>query len=219
MATLTQNGKPEVHGPVVSNDAEHLIELSLPYTVRFTIEGIAPILFHRWSNESVAAKSAATKGSAAKKTDDVESYVWRNDRGHLCLPGEYIRASICGPQGAAKFHQDPRSPRKSALDLYRAAIAPLTLLAPMLNAKGKQTKEWDYLDARRVTVQRSGITRQRPAFNAGWRANFEFQIGLPEYISHQDFLAVLSLAGRVVGVADFRPTYGRFQVTSYEVIL
>ncbi len=217
-ATTARNGKAEVLGPEPSNDGAAQIETGLPFAVRFTIEGVVPIMFHRWSNESVAAKAAAKKGSAAKKTDDVESYIYRDDDGFICLPGEYVYASITDKKnGAAKYRQDPRSPRKSALDLYKAAIAPLTLLAPILPFGGEPTKEWDYLDARRVMVQQQGVTRQRPAFNAGWKAEFEFQVNLPEYVDSVAFLDVLTLAGRAVGLAEKRPTYGRFQVVNYEL--
>lgn len=54
-------------------------------------------------------------------------------------------------------------------------------------------------------------------FNVGWRATFEFTVGLPEYVNQQDLLAVLTLAGRAVGIADSRPTYGRFQVVNFTV--
>lgn len=94
----------------VSNDADDTIAVGEPYSVQVTIRGSAAILFHRWSNESVAAKSAAAKNSKAKKTDDLNSYVYRCDNGNLGLPGEYLRQSIIG---AARFRQDPRSPRKS----------------------------------------------------------------------------------------------------------
>ncbi len=203
----TRKAASEVLGPNPANDAEDLLAMSLPYGTRFTIEGTAPILFHRWSNESVAAKSAAAKNSKAKKSDDVESYVYRDDDGNICLPGEYVRGSMVN---AAKFKQDPRSPRKSAMDLYKAAVVPLTILSSLGTAK------WDFMDERRVLIQRSAVTRQRPGFNAGWRATFEFQVILPEYVDEAEFLSTLALAGRVIGVADFRPTYGRFQVVNFE---
>src|SRR5580692_10218438 len=85
-----------------------MIELSFPYTVSVTIEGVCPILFHRWNVEAVGTKAKAAKGSAAKKSDDVESYLYRNDDNEICLPGEYLRQSIIM---AAKLKQDPRSPR------------------------------------------------------------------------------------------------------------
>ncbi|MFN2592331.1 MAG: hypothetical protein ABR532_05800 [Candidatus Dormibacteria bacterium] len=190
-----------------SNDAAEIIAYGEPVVVRAILEGSSAFLFHRWSVESVAEKSAAAKNSWAKKTDDVESYVWRNEGGDLCIPGEYVRGSIIQ---AAKFRQDPRSPRKSAMDLFKAAIVPLTELASL----GKPT--WDYLDMRRVTVQRNAITRTRPAVLAGWRATFEFEILLPEYVTARDFLETLTLAGRVVGVGDFRPTYGRFNMVGFD---
>ena len=112
-----------VGGESPTNDAEDAITATMPYTARVTIRGSAAILFHRWSNESVAAKAAAAKNSRTKKSDDLGSYVYRCDNGHLGLPGEYLRQSIIG---AARFRQDPRSPRKSAMDLYKAGVVNLT---------------------------------------------------------------------------------------------
>lgn len=203
----------------VSNDAELTVLAAAPYVVDLTIKGTAVVLFHRWSCEAVDAKAKAAKNSTAKKTDDVESYVYRCADGTIGIPGTYLKGSIAGPQGAAKYRQDPRSPRKSALDLYKAGVIPLTDVTPILsvNGKGKPAKDWDYLDQQRVTVQRSGITRMRPAFLAGWEATFQFQVLTPEYISPADLLDVVTNAGRLVGIADFRPTYGRFQVTRFEV--
>lgn len=157
----------------------------------------------------MAEKAKAAKGSAAKKEDNLESYVWRDDSGQIGLPGEYVRQACIM---AAKFRQDPRSPRKSAMDLYKAALVSLTDLATL------GTDTWEYLDQRRVMVQRNGVTRCRPAFHPGWTAELDFQIQLPEYVQPADLLDVLVNAGRLVGVGDFRPTYGRFMVTKYSVI-
>src|SRR6202142_1814180 len=71
----------------VSNGGMDAIETSIPYNLKVGIEGAAPILFHAWNCESVDAKSKAAKNSKAKKSDDVESYVYRNDKGEICIPG------------------------------------------------------------------------------------------------------------------------------------
>lgn len=221
MTTATQakaNGKADALGTDLSNDGEFSVQLSTPYIASLTIEGVAPVLFHRWSCEDVEAKQKAAKNSAAKKQDNVDSYVYRDDDGNIAIPGLYLKGSLCDPRnGAAKYRQDPRSPRKSALDLYKAGVVPLTIMAPILSV-GSETPAttWDYLDKQRVTVQRSGVTRVRPAFLAGWRAAFELQVLTPEYISPADLLACLTDAGRLVGLADFRPTYGRFQIVRFE---
>lgn len=193
----------------ITNGGKAVIEEGVPYRVALQLTGTADILFHRWNSEAVTEKAKAAKNSKAKKTDDWESYLYRNDKGHICIPGEYVRQSIIT---AAKFRQDPRSPRKSAMDLYKAGVVSLTQLA----STGK--KDPDYLDTRRVVVQRAGVNRTRPALKAGWQASFELLVLTPEYIGSMDLHAVLTQAGILVGTADFRPTYGRFAITSYEVL-
>ena len=195
-------------GQSLSNDAEVLIEAGAPYVATVTLEGTSAILFHRWSNEAVAAKAAAAKNSDAKKLDNVESYVYRCTDGTIGIPGEYLRAALVG---AGRYRQDPRSPRKSAMDLMKAAVVPLTECASL----GKV--EWDYLDQRRVMIMRNAVTRTRPAFFAGWRAEFQLLVNLAEYVSPSILLESLTAAGKFVGIADFRPTYGRFAVVGYEV--
>lgn len=192
-----------------TNGGKDAIDASLPYAVQITLEGSSDLLFHRWNCESVATKSAAAKNSKAKKTDDIESYVWRNDDGEVCIPGEYLRQSIIH---AAKFRQDPRSPRKSAMDLFKAGVVAITQLASF----GKPT--WDYLDTRRVMIQRNGINRTRPAMKVGWQAEFVLQVLTPEYIDPSFLNEVVSMAGRLVGVGDFRPTYGRFNIVKFEIL-
>ena len=215
--TLNNGHLDNVDGDQVNNDGKVAIEMGIPYTVTVRIEGTSGMLMHRYSVESVEAKGAAAKGSKAKKTDDIESYVYRDENGIIGMPGVYLKGAIAGPQGSAKFRQDPRSTRKSALDLYRAGVQVLTDLAPITNSKGEPASTWDSLDTRRVMVQRSAVPRVRPFFVPGWSAEFFISVLTPEYISPTDLLDVLTNAGKLVGVADFRPTYGRFQVTSFDL--
>lgn len=201
------NAVNEISEP--TNGAESAIATGQPYRVAVQLTGTSDLLFHRWNAEAVDEKSKAAKNSKAKKSDDIESYVYRNDDGELCIPGEYVRQAVIL---AAKFRQDPRSPRKSAMDLYKAGVVPLTILAGV----GKST--WDYEDKRRVVIQRAGINRTRPALKQGWKAAFEFLILTPEYIGPMDLHGVLTQAGALIGIADFRPTFGRFAITSFEVL-
>jgi hypothetical protein len=190
----------------VSNEAENLINYEQPYIAAIDVVGASALLFHRWSVDGVEAKSKAAKGSKAKKTDDLDTYVYRDADGYLAIPGEYFRMSIIN---AAKFKQDPRSPRKSAMDLFKAGLTVLDEVCSL------GVKDWDYVDRRRVVIQRSAITRARPAMNEGWKVQVSLGVLLPEYISPALLNEVIQLSGRLVGVGDFRPTYGRFQVVGY----
>lgn len=203
---MKRESKLKVVTDAVTNGASDSINLSEPYTVNVSIRGCADFLFHRWNAEAVDEKAKAAKNSAAKKTDNLESYVYRNEEGNLAIPGEYLRQSIIH---AAKFRQDPRSPRKSAMDLYKAGIVALTSLASV----GKS--QWDYEDRRRVVIQRNGVNRVRPALRVGWTADFELMVMTPEYIDEQALHDTISTAGRLIGVGDFRPTYGRFQIVQF----
>lgn len=197
-------------GPVSNDGAESIVA---PFTVRVRLLGMADILFHRYSVEAVREKGDAPKGSATKKVDNIESYVYRNATDEtICLPGRYLARSMCE---AARSHRDPRSARKMAMDLAKAGLLVTPTLAPLL-VKGKPTREWDYLDQQRVVVNHAGIPRTRPAFVEGWECEMEITSLLPEYLTKPFVYRLVTDAGRFVGLGDFRPTYGRFAVTNFE---
>lgn len=193
----------------ILEDSRNDAAIEIPYIADVAVEGTTSLLFHRWSIEDVEEKSKSMKGSNTRKTDNVETYVYRNPKGNLCIPSEYFRMSIIA---AAKFKQDPRSPRKSAMDLFKAGIVCLDEFCDL------GVKDWDYLDRRRVIIQRSAITRQRPAMNKGWTVKVQLQVLLPEYINPTLLNETIQAAGRLVGVGDFRPTYGRFVVTGFKIL-
>lgn len=199
----------EIGGEVPTNGAKTAIDTEIPYVAEITIQGTSDFLYHRWNCEAVEEKAKAKKGSAAKKTDDLESYVYRDEKGGLCIPGEYLRMAIIA---AAKYRQDPRSPRKSASDLFKAAIVSITTLAPL------GTKEWDYEDKRRVVIQRNAITRTRPAMKAGWKVTIQLMCNLPEYISPALLNEVIQQSGKLIGIGNFRPTFGRYQVVQFRLV-
>jgi hypothetical protein len=206
MTATNGNGhKILLDGDQLSNGAQELIEMGYPYRMTVSVLGSAPLLFHAWNSEAIDEKAKSAKGSKQKKTDDIETYVYRDQDGYIGIPGTNFVASICL---AGKFMQDPRSPRKSALDLCKAGIVPLTIIAPFQPL----IQKWDYEDRRRVTIQRAGITRTRPAMREGWRVTFDLLINTPEYLPPQTMMKLIGDAGRLVGVCDFRPTYGRFVV-------
>ena len=190
-----------------TNGSAAFIAMTVPYQVQVQVTGTADLLLHGWNIASIKGKSEGPKGSKAKKTDDLESYVYRDESGHICIPGTYLASAL---NSAAKFKQDPRSPRKSAQDLFKAGVVSLTGLASL------GSKEWGYEHACRVQIQRAGVTRIRPAFRAGWKATFELQVLLPEYIAPDLLHHTLVDAGRLCGLGDFRPTYGRFAITHFE---
>lgn len=216
METAQLNGKAKTsrkkkageEGLMATNGIANTAELGKPFSVEVEITGTSPLLFHRW-DDGKAVKPPKDKGTIIH--DNLEAYLWRNDKGEICMPGEYLRMSMAY---AAKFKQDPRSPRKSAFDLFKAGIISLTDLAPINDG----VQDYEFQDRRRALIQRQGITRVRPGFHSGWRATIILSVIIPEYVDFAMFSDVLNMAGRLVGVGDFRPTYGRFTVTKSKVL-
>jgi hypothetical protein len=202
------NGLDNVNTPD-DNGADSIIELIRPIRVYAKIKGTADLLMHKWNAEYVDAKAAANKNSAEKKIDDPEKFISRNDKGEVCIPSEYVRMSIIH---ASKSLPDPRSPRKSMMDLMKASFI---MQDKLLSFK---VKKWDYLDRRRVVIQRSGINRTRPAMLAGWELEFYATIIQSQYVPVGTFRKLLWMSGQFVGLADFRPSFGRFDVIHFEEI-
>lgn len=53
--------------------------------------------------------------------------------------------------------------------------------------------------------------------HSGWKVTFDLLIMLPEYIDQNALRETIESAGRLIGIGDFRPTFGRFGITSFKV--
>jgi hypothetical protein len=67
-----------------------------------------------------------------------------------------------------------------------------------------------FRDVRRVSVVGRAIMRTRPIFQ-NWKAKIVLSY-LPSIINENQVMEALTTAGQVVGLLDFRPKYGRFEV-------
>ena len=200
----------------VSNGAENIIEMQIPYRMIVTIEGVTDLLLNGWNIEALEEKANSPKGSAIRKTDNPEDMVYRNRKGQLCLKGDCLKAAM---REAGRAHQDPRSPRKSARDIINESIMALDDLTPILKGKNmRPIKKWDYIAAHRVVPQKgSAITRKRPAIEEGWRMKFEMICNAPEYFKSAFVQQLIMDAGKFKGLGDYRPTYGRFNMVGFEI--
>jgi len=67
-----------------------------------------------------------------------------------------------------------------------------------------------YRDRRPVTVNRSTVIRTRPFFEE-WAAEFQVAID-PSQLDAIEVRNFLEVGGRLVGLCDYRPTYGKFNL-------
>ena len=206
MTTIERASIPSVATKASTNGS--VMALDAGYAVEVVLVGTAPILFHRWDDASVERKARAAKASLAKRSDDVENYVYRTSDGEISIPGKNFKACL---REAARSLPDPRSPRKSARDLVQSAVQ----VQPFIASMGRT--DWDCLDTQRVLVQRAAVSRTRPMFREGWSVSFVVVVLAPEFIASDWLHDLVSRAGRFVGLGDFRPDYGRFRMDSFQV--
>ena len=78
-----------------------------------------------------------------------------------------------------------------------------------------KVQEW-HADTRSAVVQRGRVVRRRPCFN-DWALDFSIVIKDPEAVPPETLQEILEYGGRYVGIGDYRPKFGLFEVTKWQV--
>lgn len=122
------------------------------------------------------------------------------------IPSKQLRASLV--KGATNFKIKGRM-GKTFKDMINATIE----VEPDKISLEKQQP--DYVHEEWVRVQRNQILRRRPAFKKGWEAEFILLI-LDDQMPIDKMREILEYAGRFVGIGDWRPHFGRFEVIEFQ---
>jgi hypothetical protein len=180
------------------------------------IEGTAPLLMHaaRLADPlDPAAKMLAAVTSKRKKTDDDHMEVARLEFiGSLYLNdpfGPYIPApnlETCLFRGATKTRAG--TTMKSALFIPND-VNPLIYRGPR-DAEGLWADK-QFVHRASVKVGTSRVMRTRPVFPT-WQCQFTGYLD-NEQLDQAAFAGIADTSGRLVGLGDWRPRYGRFTVT------
>jgi hypothetical protein len=183
----------------------------------FEIRSLSPLIMHSGQladplNEAATAVSDAVKVAKKNKTKVAWLAAYKAEfTGGLCLdenlepcvPGEYIEAVI--REGAKKTKQGKQVKAGIIVDGN----------FPLLY-KGPRTVDalWDAKFYKTVSakVGQNRVMRTRPIFSE-WGCRFEVHFN-DQLLSAKDLASFLDVAGREVGLGDWRPRYGRFEVVS-----
>lgn len=183
--------------------------------VKFRITGTRPLLMHngQLANPTCDAARAMKKISARKKKTDAdleelkrvewEGGLYLTSDGKPAITEDMVLGAVV--EGARK--------RKLGKSAQAGVLCTDAVFA--LEYKGPKDVEKLYDDPafceyRTVRVNSGRVMRARPKFNQ-WAAVVELTVDT-ESMSVEDVQESLEVAGRVVGMGDFRPRYGRFDV-------
>lgn len=189
------------------------------YSVDIKIRGDAPLMQHRFPMPDLKdmVKGGKKQTGATDYTQEWREYFYSNGDGEIHQPAGHFEGAMV--KAAVNFKiQGKRG--KTYKDLFRAAV----FVTPEHIPHGvKVPDELDtdgdkplYLDMRPVVVNRARVVRIRPTFKAGWELEFTIEV-IDDQIAAELVQDVLVLAGKTVGIGDFRPKFGRFSVIRFEV--
>lgn len=188
------------------------------YTVDVRIVGTAPLMQHRYPMPELEtlSKGGKKKTGATDYTQEWREYLYTNSEG-VYQPAVHIEGALV--KAAANFKvQGKRG--ASYKELFKAALfvgpdeIPHNLATPdELDTDGDKAL---YLDMRPVVVNRARVVRIRPTFKPGWTLDFEITV-IDDELPSDIVQDALTLAGKAVGIGDFRPRFGRFSVARFEV--
>lgn len=191
-------------------------------TVRVSLTGTQPLILHngRLANplDPHTREMKALTGKRGKTDDDLallmmveaEGAAYETPEGYIGLPDANIWRSL---NEAAKAY-------KRGKDISRAVIYDPERIAPVA-IEGELVPVKDFLqregaiDYRPVGVMGKKTMRARPIIH-NWAVSCDFEV-YTDILMVQDLEQMLDRAGRLEGVGDHRPQYGRYTATVQEV--
>lgn len=187
--------------------------ISVPM-VSFEIEGISPLLMHSSRladplDEFSREMKALTSKRKKTDTDLAKLYEleWRgslylDDDGDPCIPPENLDEMM---RRSAMKVKDGESFKAGCIAIEAAKLR----LAKRWNID-RAASDPEYIHRKSKCVNRNRVMRTRPIFRS-WAASVTFQFD-ESLISEASIRQTLERAGRIVGIGDERPRYGRFIV-------
>lgn len=173
---------------------------------QFGITGISPLLMH-----NPAGMGGQATGGMARKTiptpeDEAESGSYRLQDGGLYFPSIGFRSALWTGASGRKIG------KMTARNAVAQAVFNVDDKTPIVDPEtGEELRNYEILITR-VVVQKSGVHRARPMLPK-WGAVLSLEIDT-EVLGPEEVAQGLNIAGRAVGVGDWRPEkrgpYGRF---------
>ena len=179
-----------------------------PEIVTFTIVGMSPLLQN--NPAEFIGKTESGDLAAGKKiyddADEAKRRLYLSPDGEYCHPCEAFTKAMVRAVAGKKFG------KMFATSAIKGSVFITEPHALIIDDKGKQAVY--HVDRRPVVVGKARILRCRPCF-AKWRMKVALEVDAAILTTAQ-VRESLALAGRIVGIGDYRPEkgggFGRFTV-------
>lgn len=183
------------------------------------IEGIRPLLWHRFGPDSIPLEKQEKTGVAGNDPEEWKKTVLRTKDGQLYLEPSYIFGTI---RDGAKHTKKGRGSIQALVTATLQVMDDRILIDRWLLPEEVPSEDPDdpvYLDIRSVRNPNSKgrNVRYRIAASPGWKTSFSIMWDRT-IVSRAEIQACVNDAGRLCGVGDGRTIgMGRFNVTSFTI--
>jgi hypothetical protein len=183
-------------------------------TLSFRITGVSPFLMHNGQLVDPLNPHSQSIAEVTRKRKKTDADHWEMARrefygglylsgGEPCIPAEMVEAALI--KGAMKEKRGPSA--KAGLLVENNAC---------LEYDGPREPKAIWQDERfrlRVAakVGQAKVMRTRPRFD-GWAADIVVKF-LPSLLNSKEVKGFLVTAGEQIGIGDWRPRFGRFEVS------
>lgn len=193
------------------------------YQLHARIRGIAPLLQHRFG-----ATTLDTLMHGANKRSGAPDYsmewlttMYATSDGWLFQPASHIEGCLVKTAGTFKIKGRAGKTYKDVFKTIFVSPEEIPHLwhgecipAPTADLLTNPTENLS-VSVMRVVVQRAAVARSRLMIAAGWELDFVISVN-EEQLRPEVVQEILAEAGRSVGIGDYRPRYGRFEVVRFE---
>ena len=170
---------------------------------KVAIKGVVPLLHHKFtaSTERAGRQTYDPKEEAKKR-------LYLNKDGVPIQPAVHLEG--CFIKSATNFKMKGR---KTYTNFCKASLMILEREIPFDN---EQATAW-VIDEQPVVINRARVLCWRPRWDE-WSFHFTLRNLQPSMLDDLTLRKIVEYGGMFVGIGDFRPKFGRFEVAEFEPI-
>lgn len=193
------------------------------YQINAQIRGTAGLLQHAFGSTAMDTLQDAAKKQTGSPDYSFEwmQTMYQTRQGYLCQPASHIEGALQRAATGFKMKSQRGKTWKDAIKAYCYVLPDEIqhirngefVIAPTADLLQHPT-EFMSVSVMRVKVQRAAVARSRLLIAGGWELAFTIEVQ-DEQVQPEVLKTILEEAGRAVGIGDYRPRYGRFEVVGF----
>jgi len=175
---------------------------------RVVVRGQRPLLHNRFASEEANQKKQRKTQYDPKEEAEKKLYKDKNT-GAIYIPAIHFEGALIEASKQLKWKG-----RKTLMDVFKSSVFVSPEQIPFLEPENPR----DYkIDERPVRIKDARVLCWRPMWEA-WSTGFDIDVYQPENLSGGELKEIVKYAGDFVGVGDFRPKFGTFDLVSFEEV-